>query len=138
MFPPIKIDNILPPCTSTPSIETIQPSTPLPQQEPVFPLQECKQEPAPLPSCPPLPTPDAELAGVHFIDLKDLYEKAQVRRRGTSEQRLVDCRIHMVANFLTIPCDIQVWVRRFTEIKGFQNTAQLPVSIEKTLPNMVS
>jgi hypothetical protein len=75
---------------------------------------------------------------VHFIDLKDLYEKAQVRRKGQSEQRLVESRIHMVANFLAVPRSVQVWVQRFADIKGFQKTVQLPVAIEKTMPNMVN
>ena len=43
----------------------------------------------------------------------------------------------MVANFLIVPRNVQVWVRRFADIKGFQNTVQLPVTIEKTMPNMV-
>ena len=79
----------------------------------------------------------AESALVQFIDLKNLYEKAQVRRKGTSEQRLVDCRIHMISNFQVEPCNVQVWVQRFAEIKGFQNYVQLPVIVEKTLPTMV-
>ncbi|XP_046839205.1 uncharacterized protein LOC124433473 [Xenia sp. Carnegie-2017] len=78
----------------------------------------------------------AESALVQFIDLKNLYEKAQVRRKGTSEQRLVDCRIHMISNFQVEPCNVQVWVQRFAEIKGFQNYVQLPVIVEKTLPTM--
>ncbi|CAB3979589.1 Hypothetical predicted protein [Paramuricea clavata] len=135
LFPPIHLENILPPCTPTPSVISTPPSTPLPQQSPSFPPPEYKIEPIPEPTYTP-PTADAESAGVHFIDLKDLYEKAQVRRKGTSEQRLVDCRIHMVANFLTVPCNVQVWVQRFAEIKGFQNTVELPVTIEKILPNM--
>ena len=148
LFPPIQLENILPSFTSVPPVCSTAPPTPLPQHTPTFVPQDIKLEPLPepvpelVPEPAPQPTyaprtPDADSAGVHFIDLKDLYEKAQVRRKGTSEQRLVDCRIHMVANFLTIPRNVQVWVRRFTEIKGFQNTIQLPVTVEKTLPNMV-
>ena len=149
LFPPIQLENILPSFTPAPSACSTPPPILLPEHTPAFVPQEIKLEPVPESVPEPVPepvpqpiyappTPDADSAGVHFIDLKDLYEKAQVRRKGTSEQRLVDCRIHMVANFLTIPRSVQVWVRRFTEIKGFQNTIQLPVTVEKTLPNMVS
>lgn len=138
LFPPIRLENILFPNPATPPLAT-PPPTPLPPQTPQFTIQEFKPEPLPQPIfSPPPPPPEAESAGVHFIDLKDLYEKAQVRRRGTSEQRLVDCRIHMFASFSTIPSNVQVWVRRFAEIKGFQSTVELPVTIEKTLPNMVN
>ena len=135
LFPPIRLENIVPPCTPTPPVISTPPPTPLLQQTPTFPVPEFKPEPIPQPVFPP-PTPDADSAGVHFIDLKDLYEKAQVRRKGQSEQRLVESRIHMVANFLVVPRSVQVWVRRFADIKGFQNTVQLPVAIEKTMPNM--
>lgn len=138
LFPPIQIESILPPCTPTPlAVSSTVPSTSLPQQPPSFSPTEYEMKPIPE-AIYISPSSEADTASVYFIDLKDLYEKAQVRRKGTSEQRLVDCRIHMVANFFTNAPHIQVWVRRFADIKGFQNTVQLPVAIDMTLSNMVS
>ena len=71
------------------------------------------------------------------LHLKDLYEKTQVRRRGVSEQRLVDCHVHMFSHFTSTLYNIEVYVCRYPKTGDLEDKTQLPVALQKTLPNTV-
>ena len=131
-IPPLHQDNKFTRCSPSPSLSPTSPTITIP------------------PSSPNLQSPDyalqtvygpysvlADSASIHFIDLKETYEKTQVRRGGISEQRLVDCRVHMLANFSKTYTHIEVYVHRYPETGEVEDKMLFPITVEKTLPNMV-
>ena len=131
LFPPLHLDNLFtPPPSLPPTSPTVDsPAEPIsPSVEPTDYFSPSHHTPAPS---------DADFARVHFIDLKDLYEKTQVRRRGVSEQRLVDCHVHMFSHFTSTLYNIEVYVCRYPKTGDLEDKTQLPVALQKTLPNTV-
>lgn len=133
IFPPLRLDSVF---TCPPSPVSLSPTSP--PTTPFLPSSPIPQQAGNAIQTAYTPPPTtAETAKVNFIDLKDLYEKTQVRRGGTSEQRLVDCRVHMFANYTgtTALYDIEVDVQRYPETDKLEDIMQFPVTVEKTLPN---
>ncbi|PFX23603.1 uncharacterized protein LOC111332759 [Stylophora pistillata] len=54
-------------------------------------------------------------ANVTILDLKDVYEKGQMRRNANSEQRLLDAEVHLMATSQKPIQDVRAYVERCPE-----------------------
>lgn len=85
-----------------------------------------------------------ENSGVHvdFINLRDVYEKAQSRVNRKSRQRIIKGKVDMVVTFEAQIQDIAVMVEKIPEARGLANDrcgqVALKVKFEKLELNKVS